>query len=174
MSIDPRTARLKDELELMKKLQSESGLIQIKPIAQPGLPPEKYQIIFKGKSKMLQGDKVVDTDQHQAVIELGMDWPLNPPLIYWFTPIFHPNFKMPNVCLQGKPHSSLTHLDQICEMLWDMLTFKSYNTNLDPHGVWDFKAAEWVIKNKDSLPTDNRDLRNLNIVIRIKESDIEK
>jgi len=48
MSIDPRASRLNDELELMKKLQSESSLIQTKPIEQHGLPPERYQIIFKG------------------------------------------------------------------------------------------------------------------------------
>ncbi len=171
MNEDPRKSRLEDEEKLMDKLQADSSIVEIRKENRPNFPAERYLIVFHGKGLMLQGDRVVTTEQHHAMIELGADWPQRPPQVYWLTPIFHPNFKHPNVCLQGKPYSSTTHLDMICETLWDMLTFKKFNTRLDAHGRWDNNAAEWVLKNKDRLPTDNRELRNLAITIRIISSD---
>lgn len=161
MGSSSRINRLNDEFSLMKILASESDLFQIKGVR--GNPPEAYQIIFNGKSLMLQGDQVVETDHHEVTILMGVDWPQSQPIFLWSTPIFHPNIKAPNVCPLGQPYSAMTHLDQMVETLWNMLTFQRYNIK----SPLDKQAAKWAAEHKERFPVDKRVLRNKTIDIRI-------
>ncbi|MET9732498.1 effector-associated domain EAD1-containing protein [Streptomyces sp. NPDC006458] len=89
-------------------------------------------------------------DRHNALILLGPDFPLRAPVVFWLSPIFHPNIKGPDpalpeaegaVCLGVLADSYRPTLDfgQLCQMLVDMAGYRNYEItdSFNPYAaVW--------------------------------------
>jgi hypothetical protein len=90
-------------------------------------------------------------DEHVVQIELGPDYPLTPPDVYWLTEIFHPNV-WPNyesekfrlhppmrgrVCLGelAEAYEPALDLGRLCQTLLDIAGYKNYSTVVRTGGV---------------------------------------
>jgi ubiquitin-protein ligase len=87
-------------------------------------------------------------------IVFGYDYPSNPPRLIWMTPIWHPNFKMPHICNQGRTFAAGVTLDQVVLTVGEMVQYRNYNLR-DP---LNHEAAEWARGNAHLFPVDDRDL----------------
>ncbi len=158
MNESPRMRRLRNDLTALERLRSESSVFRF---AAHGSPPQKYQIVFRGKSLQRDRGKVRSEDVHRVEIKLGASYPRTMPEIRWVTPIYHPNIsEIGMVCLGGYG----THwvpsiqLDELCNMLWDMARYHNY----DIRSPYNRDAALWVASQTTFLfPTDSRPLRDL-------------
>lgn len=114
----------------------------------------------------------VDIDRHVVLIQLGSDFPMSPPMVFWLTQIFHPNVfptyecetsrgresQMGLVCLGalGESYLPSLHFGSLCQMLIDIAAFRNYSLyksdgTVDTTGAarmqvdfFDRYAAEWV------------------------------
>ncbi|WP_250286732.1 effector-associated domain EAD1-containing protein, partial [Frankia sp. CiP1_Cm_nod2] len=62
--------------------------------ANSGLLPTEYELEFAQPSfgpGAAPGDDPVAVDRHVVLIQLGAEFPETPPLVFWLTPLFHPN-----------------------------------------------------------------------------------
>src|ERR1044072_127604 len=135
----PRDRRLGFELERMKKVVLENPSISF--IAQGGQPVE-YGVILRCRGiEAIDGDKKIYRDEHRLIIKLGPEFPLDAPLIYWETPLFHPNVVPPAVCMGDHwyPGGSVAEL---CLALCEMVQYRSFNI-YDPLNR---DAAQWIEK----------------------------
>lgn len=119
----------------------------------PDEPPEKYQIIYNCKG--LKSANTADcTNCHVMEVVYGWDYPTKPPTFVWLTPIWHPNFKLPHICLEGRPFTADLSLKQVVMEVGKMVQYRSYNLT-DPLNR---DAATWTRANEHLLPIDTRDL----------------
>ncbi len=146
------------------------------------LLPTEYELEFVQESfgpGAMPGDDPVTVDRHVVLVQLGPEFPETPPLVFWLTPIFHPNV-FPNydcdqareheaqqglVCLGALAESYTPSLDfgELCQILVDMAAFRNYSLQeesgqLDARGqpevrgnYYDRAAAEWVHANQDRI-----------------------
>ncbi len=150
--------------------------------ANSNLLPTEYELEFVQPSfgpGAAPGDDPVAVDRHVVLVQLGPEFPETPPLLFWLTPIFHPNV-FPNydsdqareheaqqglVCLGALAESYTPSLDfgELCQILVDMAAFRNYSLleesgRLDAFGrrelvgnYYDRAAAEWVVANQDRM-----------------------
>ncbi len=143
------------------------------------LLPTEYELEFVQASfgpGAISGDEPVTVNRHVVLMQLGSEFPETPPLVFWLTPIFHPNV-FPNydcdqareheaqqglVCLGALAESYTPSLDfgELCQILVDMAAFRNYSLQeesgqLDAFGApevrvnyYDRAAAEWVKANQ--------------------------
>lgn len=141
----------------------------------PDLPTE-YELRFTQRSLgpgPKPGDEPVPIDDHQVVVVLGVGFPQTPPVVYWESPIFHPNI-FPNydsepareqpeyrglVCLGALADHFTPGIDfgDLCQVLVDMAAFR----NVSVFGVgddariranfYDKTAAIWIARNPEQL-----------------------
>jgi len=65
-----------------------------------GLPPEKYLVVYECNGLARDNDgNIGKTAAHAMEIVFGWDYPSKPPTFVWHTPIWHPNFNTPNICI---------------------------------------------------------------------------
>ena len=153
--------RLQREYETMINLREQSSLITFTP---QGFPPTRYDLTFSCRGLCRHEDRICTIARHEFYILLGENYPTMPPEIVWKTPIFHPNFRQPQVCLGDYwyPGSSIS---EICIALCEMVQYKTFNI-YDP---LDLMAAAWVLKhleaNASDFPIDCRPVRDLNFEI---------
>jgi len=122
----------------------------------------------------------VNISHHVVQIELGADYPLTAPSVYWLTHIFHPNVyptydceltrQRPQlrglVCLGELTEAYQPSLDlgQLCQILRDLAGFRNYSVvaddGLDAEGrpspqwrgnAFDVAAATWVMAHPDRI-----------------------
>lgn len=114
-----------------------------------------------------------DIDRHRVLIQLETDFPETPPLVFWLTPIFHPNVfpnyeceqargreaQMGLVCLGALQESYLPslHFGSLCQLLLDIVSYRNYSIytydgTIDSSGrrgrkadFFDSNAAAWVL-----------------------------
>ncbi len=158
MRQSPRVRRLHADHESMKKLERESTIISYNAMRNP---PDLYHVVFRGVGvwKMPTGE-ICLRNVHEVTIELAAAYPRLIPNLSWRTPIFHPNISSSGVvCLGGYGTNwvpSLT-LDELCNMLWDMIRFKNYDTE----SPYNKDAAIWArTQTQFVFPLDERSLRN--------------
>ena len=124
--------------------------------------PESYTLEFLGPSLMREGQGVNRryrlSHTHQVQLTLGMTYPRTTPGLHWITPIFHPNISSGGqVCLGGYSTYWVPSLmiDQLCSMLWDMLTYRNFNLG----SPFNTDAAQWLSTQRDfTLPLEVRAL----------------
>jgi ubiquitin-protein ligase len=121
--------------------------------------PEKYLIKYscKGLIQQKNGD-ITTAEQHAMEIVFGLEYPSAPPTFIWWTPIWHPNFNTPHICIQGHPWAVGLNLDHIVLEVGRMVQYQNYNVK-DPLNA---QAAEWARKNPGEFPIDHRDILNAN------------
>lgn len=132
--------------------------------------PSEYEIDFTGETFLPGGDgrpPLRRVTQHTLLIQLGAEFPVTAPQVFWLTPIFHPNVfpnydseqarREPNlqglVCLgvlAQSWHSSF-HFGLLLQMLVDMGGYRNYDPTIQDSGdghrhanYYDATAAEWA------------------------------
>jgi ubiquitin-protein ligase len=123
----------------------------------PDTPPGKYLIRYSCTGLLepeAEGDEPLTSNSHMMTVIFGYDFPAKPPILIWYTPIWHPNFATPHVCTQGRPFSAGVSLNRIVLTVGEMIQYRNYNL-ADPLNL---KAREWAQQNTHLFPVDNRDL----------------
>ena len=153
----PQMRRLRNDLAAMERLQADSSVFRFRAT---GTPATRYLVEFHGRSLAKEKGKVVFIDRHQVEIKLGAAYPRTMPELRWLTPIYHPNIsEIGLVCLGGYGTHWVPslHLDDLCEMLWDMARFHNY----DIRSPYNREAALWAANQATyPFPTDARPLRD--------------
>jgi ubiquitin-protein ligase len=154
----------------MSDLKNSSSLFTFKC---EGELPTKYQVELMCGGLCRVESEVFKIGNHKFDIILEEKFPFGPPLIIWKTPIFHPNFKFPFVCM-GDHWYPGWNLAEMCVTICEMVQYKSFNI-YDPLNV---EAVEWVkkelIENPATFPVDDRPVRDLDFSIVHKSSPKEK
>jgi ubiquitin-protein ligase len=168
----PQIRRLKHDLAAMEKLRDESSVLRFKSFGQP---TNRYVVEFRGQSLARERGKVVFSDRHEVEIKLGVSYPRTMPELRWITPIYHPNIsEIGLVCLGGWGTHWVPslHLDELCNMLWDMARYHNY----DIRSPYNREAALWAANQTTfAFPTDTRPLRDRRVAQgRIEEDEPTK
>jgi len=166
----PQMRRLKHDFAAMEQLRDESTIFHFRSFGQPA---QRYLIEFRGRSLAREKGKVVVRDSHEVEIKLGVSYPRTMPELRWITPIYHPNIsEIGLVCLGGYGTHWVPslHLDDLCNMLWDMARYHNY----DIRSPYNREAALWAANQTTfAFPTDARPLRDKRIAQGRIETDIE-
>jgi len=153
----PQIRRLRSDFAAMERLSAESSVLTFKA---QGSPSQRYLISFRGRSLAREKGKVVPRDIHEVEIKLGASYPRTMPEIRWLSPIYHPNIsEIGLVCLGGYGTHWVPslHLDELCEMLWDMARYHNY----DIRSPYNKEAALWAANQSTfPFPMDSRPLRD--------------
>jgi len=143
--------------------------------ANSALMPTEYELEFHQPSfgpPPSADSAPVDIELHRVLIQLGSGFPEEPPMVFWLTPIYHPNvfptydcdlsrknkIQMGLVCLGALQQSYLPSLNfgALCQLLMDIAGFRNYSLfksdgTIDASGAqrrrvdfFDPYAAEWV------------------------------
>jgi Effector-associated domain 1 len=147
------------------------------------LMPTEYEVEFRERSFALNpagGHEPVEIEgPHLVLIQLGPEFPMTPPHVFWLSPIFHPNVyptydselarRRPGarglVCLGVLSESYKSSMDfgELCQTLVDMAGFRNYglfepSSELNALGepvlrgnYYDGAAAEWVQRHQDRV-----------------------
>ena len=88
---NPRTERmLADREQLQALCIASDGVIVLENVV--GDPPRAFTLSFRCRGiERLSGDTPVYRDHHRVEIQLGANYPLEPPRTRFLTPIFHPH-----------------------------------------------------------------------------------
>ena len=150
-----RIRRLTAEHEEMQALRDASPLITF---AVEGTPPTRYSVSLSCTGLFRHGKEIMTVSAHHFEVLLLEDFPLLAPAIFWRTPIFHPNFFAPAVCL-GDFWYPAWSLSEMCVAICEMVQYKTFNI-YDP---LDKQAAAWLSKELDEnparFPVDTRPVR---------------
>lgn len=163
MRPSPRQRRLESDLRALERLRAESSLFDFAGASsEPGGAIDTYVANFRGPSFYRTPDRfeIGIGREHEVMIRLGAAYPRQAPSLAWRTAIFHPNISTSGaVCLGGYSTSwaPSLHLDQLCEMLWDMIRLH----NFDVKSPYNREAAQWLAAQQGlKLPLDDRPLRD--------------
>ena len=158
----PQMRRLKHDLAAMERLSDESHVLRFRSFGQPAT---RYLIEFRGRSLARERGKVVIADRHEVEIKLGVSYPRTMPELRWITPIYHPNIsEIGLVCLGGYGTHWVPslHLDELCNMLWDMARYHNY----DIRSPYNREAALWAANQTTfPFPIDARPLRDKRVAM---------
>jgi ubiquitin-protein ligase len=134
----------------------------------PTMPPERYLIGYKcgGLIRKAQEDPVI-SELHLMEVIFGWRYPAEPPKFIWLTDIWHPNFRMPSICIEGHPFAIGLTLEQIIPEVGRMVQYQNYNVK----SPLNHEAANWASENVHCFPVDNRDI--LDTRPRIESRDAE-
>lgn len=124
----------------------------------PGLPPEKYAITYRCTGMR---DKSTEVSEHAMEVVFSLKYPSEAPIFVWLSPIWHPNFKRPYVCVQGRPFAVGLTLAQIIVEVGRMVQYQNYNL-ADP---LNWEAAAWVRQSPRPFPVDSRDIRDRRLTV---------
>jgi ubiquitin-protein ligase len=121
----------------------------------PGTPPEKYLVIYGCTGLMRKPDgEIAETAMHAMEVIFGWDYPSKAPTFIWHTPIWHPNFNPPHICIQGRPFAIGLTLDTIVLEVGRMIQYQNYNVD----DAMNHEAEDWARHNPRRFPVDDRDL----------------
>ncbi len=164
----PQMRRLKHDFAAMQALADESTIFHVRSF---GSPAQRYLIEFRGRSLARDKGKVTVRDSHEVEIKLGVSYPRTMPELRWITPIYHPNIsEIGLVCLGGYGTHWVPslHLDELCNMLWDMARYHNY----DIRSPYNREAALWAANQTTfQFPIDPRPLRDKRIAMGRIEGD---
>lgn len=137
----------------MQRLHDESSILDF---VADGDPPEKYRVIFVGRSLIpgVHGDVQIGHTQ-ELELRLGAEYPRVPPQVNWKTPIVHPNIRGEYFCagnLSGL-WSPVIKLSDFVEVLWDFARLAIFTA----HGSENYWGE---IDRRFGLPIDKRPLRD--------------
>jgi ubiquitin-protein ligase len=158
----PQMRRLKHDLAAMERLRDESHVFRFRSFGQPAT---RYLVEFRGQSLARERGKAVVSDRHEVEIKLGVSYPRTMPELRWITPIYHPNIsEIGLVCLGGYGTHWVPslHLDELCNMLWDMARYHNY----DIRSPYNREAALWAANQTTfKFPIDPRPLRDKRVAM---------
>ncbi len=159
MRESPRIRRLRSDHRALIETREVSSVLDFEC---QGDPPDRYLIRFHGKGlwRPTGTHDVLVRQLHEVRVELGASYPRMMPELQWKSPIFHPNISAGGiVCLGGYGTHWVPslNLDELCEMLWDMMRYKNYDTE----SPYNREAAMWARHQEEyRLPVDPRPMRD--------------
>lgn len=171
--LDREDALYRARNQIREYADSRSGFL-VK--ANSSLLPTEYQLAFDRISfgpGPREGDEPVEIKDHLVALQLGPDFPREHPVLWWLTPIFHPNV-FPNydcekarknpgarglVCLGllGESWQPSWDFGDLCQMVVEMAAFRNYalvedTGQVDKQGrpvlkgnAYDWTAVEWIV-----------------------------
>lgn len=158
----PQMRRLKHDYAAMERLRDESTILRFRSFGQPA---QRYIVEFQGRSLAREKGKIFIQERHEVEIKLGVSYPRTMPELRWITPIYHPNIsEIGLVCLGGYGTHWVPslHLDDLCNMLWDMCRYHNY----DIRSPYNREAALWAANQSTfAFPTDARALRDKRVAL---------
>jgi ubiquitin-protein ligase len=93
----PRDRRLRLEYERMKQMVESNSSISF---LADGMRPIEYRITLHCRGvEFVQDGEIVYRDEHNVLVRLTPEFPLEAPSVLWVTPLYHPNVLPPAVCL---------------------------------------------------------------------------
>lgn len=117
--------------------------------------PTEYLFRFRAPSfapPWYPGEPPRPIERHEVLVELPPDFPIEAPLAWWQTEIFHPNIHPENgrVCLGDLQENYQPGLDfgELCKMLVDIAAYRSYAFE---KGYFDEAAAKWALSEEGQL-----------------------
>jgi hypothetical protein len=128
----------------------------------PGVAPEKYVIFYQCKGLADFGFGLSTVSAHAMEIVCGWEYPSTPPTFIWLTPIWHPNFRGPYVCIYGRPFAPGLRLADVVQEVGRMVQYQIY----DPDDALNADAGRWARANAHLFPIDDRDLLDSRRVMR--------
>jgi ubiquitin-protein ligase/DNA-directed RNA polymerase subunit RPC12/RpoP len=148
-----RIRRLAADARQMEEVFRNSPLIRV--VSSSDDPPDRYTVEYRIHS-LARGNngQPVPRDQHVVEIQLTRDYPRQSPKCRMLTPIFHPNVEPAAICV-GDHWTAAERLTDLVIRIGEMIAYQTYNIKSPLDG----EAAMWADLNRDSLPTDKRDLR---------------
>jgi len=150
--MDPRDRRLEADARKVREMVANSDLIEATAIdARDGRPPEIWEITYRcrGIIGANRDGSPIYGDYHRVRIELGREYPRQPPKLRWLTPIKHPNIEGYGdfrVCIDQAHWQVGQTLDRIILMMGEMVQYKNYHAQNTAPWPLDSKAAEWARK----------------------------
>jgi hypothetical protein len=150
---DPMERRLVHEHLLVAALcESHTGL-SYKLIEAETLPPRDYRVVFQGLRSIVNIDHeqlpVFGTD-HVMEIHLPSGYPLDAPICYMVSPIWHPNIQnepgpyQGRICGNTEAFGAYYSLDALILRIKSMLLFETYHAELRFPYPEDEQVARWV------------------------------
>ena len=154
----PQMVRFQNDHRDLQRLVGESNIFSF---TSQGSPPSVYDCRFEGTGLYMPPDAAepVPLSEHRFRLELTSDYPRKPPIVYWQTPIYHPNFATNKVCTGNLNRYWVPgfKLVQIVEMLWDMVRYD----NVAPLDPFNKDAAQWYnVQSRYAWPLDSRSIRD--------------
>lgn len=147
--------RLRNEHAMMQELCQRSSLVRCE---YSGNPPTKYCVTLSCRGLYLNDEDppcLLPIDHHEFDLLLDTAFPYVPPQIIWKTPVFHPNFKAPLVCLGDHWYPS-SSLRDVCIALCELIQYKKFNIDDPLHPP----AAAWLLealhRGSYPIPVDGR------------------
>jgi ubiquitin-protein ligase len=147
-----RLRRLKADQARMQQAFADHPKIRILKVK--GDPPDRYQVEYRLKSLVLNGDRVVKRDRHVAEVYLTTGYPRQPPQCRMLTPLFHPNVDPSAICV-GDHWAAGESLAALVVRIGEIIAYQSYNTKSPLNG----EAARWCDGHRHLLPIDDADMR---------------
>ena len=136
----PQLTRFQNDFRDLQRLAGESSIFRFTP---HGTPASVFDCVFEGRGLHVprEGAAPEPLSRHQFRIELTSEYPRRPPIVFWQTPIYHPNFAANKVCTGNLNKFWVPgfKLVTIVEMLWDMVRYK----NVEPGDPFNRDAAHW-------------------------------
>ena len=158
----PRTRRLEKEHADLLELRRQSSFVTF---SAEGSPATVYRIRVSCGGLCLAGSEPRITKDHRFDLIIGQEFPFLAPEIKWQSPIFHPNFRPPYICLGNHWYAGWS-LAEMCVAICEMIQYKRFNI-YDP---LDQIAAEWLKRlmeeRPDVIPVDRRPVRDLDFEVK--------
>jgi hypothetical protein len=97
-----------------------------------------------------------EIDSHEVFLVLSPDFPMKAPMVFWQTPIFHPNvsYKDGEVCLGelGEHYLPGLNFGELCQMLIDIAAYRNYAVTEG----YNKKAQEWAVSEDGQIAIEKR------------------
>lgn len=167
--------------QILDFAESRTGFL-VGANAPRALLPTQYELEFTQRSYGFtrgarEPDEPIEIERHVVSLQLGPDFPVEAPKVWWLTQIFHPNIyptydsrlarlrpgSRGLVCLGaiGESWQETMDLGHLCWMLGEIAGFRNYATFEvvpDRHGrpalkgdCYDVRAAWWAIDHEDKI-----------------------
>lgn len=151
--LDPLERRLAQEHLLVAALCEEHEGINYKLTSPNDLPPRDFRITFKGLRSIVGIDHEmlpVFGDTHILEIHLGASFPVDPPVCYMATDIWHPNIQADEgpyqgrICGNTEGFGAFYSVDQLILRVAEMLRYENYHAALTYPYPEDENVARWI------------------------------
>lgn len=150
---DPLQQRFAHEHLLVDQLCSENDDISYKLIHEDQLPPLDYRVTFDGLRSIVSIDEdqlPVFGNDHMLEIRMTPGYPMEPPVCYMISPVWHPNIQSEpgpfegRICGNTEGFGAYYSLDELILRIKSMLAFETYHAEMTDPYPEDENVARWV------------------------------
>ena len=143
-SVSPRARRLATDREEIRTRFSGSDHVKVAP--GPGNPPELYQVEYRLKGLVRDGEAARVEHVHGVVVRLGADYPRMAPFVEATTAVFHPNVAG-HYCI-GDVWTPTQSIADVIEKVGDMIQWRVFNVK----SALNADAALYAVQNEQFFP----------------------